>query len=131
MSSNPNTNQTRKTIPIYDSRGNARAFLVYPYIHNTSGEWIGWVTANKEVYSVLGIYVGFLTDEPRILRKRVTSSLKPRLRPPTAPVSINIPAIVPLAPMMRELTFSTIDVLLDDPKRLHTTDSGEQRLDLE
>ncbi len=59
----------RAIIPIYTSRGDAEAFLCYPYLFNRLGEWIGWVTSDKHVYSVLGIYVGELTTEPRILRK--------------------------------------------------------------
>jgi hypothetical protein len=55
----------RSVIPIYTSRGDAEAFLVYPYLYNRSGEWIGWVTADRQVYSVLGFYVGDLTAEPR------------------------------------------------------------------
>ena len=33
--------------------------------------------------------------------------------------------------MMREITYSTVDILLDEPERLHTLDSGEQREDLD
>jgi hypothetical protein len=72
MSSQPQ----RAIVPIYTSRGDAEAFLSYPYLHNRLGEWIGWVTADSQVYSVLGIYVGELTAEPRIIRKRLTASLK-------------------------------------------------------
>jgi len=50
----------RRIIPIYTSRGEAEAFLVFPYIFNRTGEWIGWVTPKREVYSVLGYYVGAL-----------------------------------------------------------------------
>jgi len=32
---------------------------------------------------------------------------------------------------MREITYSTIDVLLDEPERLHTLDRGELREDLD
>ena len=121
----------RTPIPIYNSKGEAEAFLAYPYLHNRNGEWIGWVTPQKEVYSVLGHYVGYLTNEPRILRKRVTATLKPRMKPPPASPRITIPATLPLAPMMREITYSTVDVLLDEPERLHTIDRGEQRKDLD
>ena len=127
----PTTTQRRTLIPIYNGRGDAEAFLAYPYLHNRNGDWIGWVTPQREVYSVLGYYVGYLTDEPRILRKRVTSTLQPRLGPPAAPRKISPPATVPLAPMMREITFSTVDILLEEPERLHTVDSGEQRKDLD
>ena len=51
-----------RIIPIYSSRGEVEAFLVFPYLFNRSGEWIGWVTPQKEVYSVLGNYVGSLTN---------------------------------------------------------------------
>jgi hypothetical protein len=33
--------------------------------------------------------------------------------------------------MMGDLSHSVVDVLLDMPERLHTTDSGEQRQDLD
>jgi hypothetical protein len=118
-------------IPIYVTRGDVEAFLFYPHIYNRGGDWIGWVTPKREVYSVLGYYVGYLTDDPRILRKRATSTLKPRLTPPPHPESIRLPATVPLAPMMSELTFSLIDVLQEEPERLHTVEIGEFREDLD
>ncbi len=121
----------RKLIPIYTSRGDVEAFLLYPHLFNLLGEWIGFVTPKREVYSVLGYYVGYLTDDRRILRKRATSTLKPRLQPPPPPGKISPPATVPLPPMMRELTHSQVDVLLDEPERLHTLDSGEFREDLD
>jgi hypothetical protein len=121
----------RALIPIYNTKGDAEAFLSYPYLHNRNGDWIGWVTPKREVYSVLGYYVGYLTDEPRILRKRVTATLKPRLRPPASPKRLSPPATVPLAPMMKEITYSIVDVLLDEPERLHALDVGELREDLD
>ena len=121
----------RAQIPIYDSKGDVDAFLVYPHLFNRNGDWIGWVTPQRDVHSVLGYYVGYLTDEPRILRKRVTSTLKPRLTPPASPGRISPPAHVPLAPLMREITYSIVDVLLDEPERMHTLDLGELREDLD
>ncbi|GAB4419088.1 MAG: hypothetical protein Kow002_06460 [Anaerolineales bacterium] len=123
--------QKRKLIPIYTTRGDAEAFLYYPYIFNRLGEWIGWVTPGREVYSVLGHYVGDLTSEPRILRKRVLDVSKPHLNPPPPPTKVYPPATVPLPPMMAELTHSQIDILLDEPERLHTLDSGEMRQDMD
>ena len=131
MNAEHTTTIHRTLIPIYDSRGDAGAFLAYPYLYNRNGDWIGWVTPQREVYSVLGYYIGYLTDEPRILRKRATSTLKPRLRPPAAPNRVSPPATIPLAPMMREITYSTIDVLLEEPERLHSLDRGELREDLD
>lgn len=118
-------------IPIYTSKGDAEAFLLYPYLFNRNGDWIGFVTPKREVYSVLGHYVGTLTNDPRIIRKRATSTLQPRLKPPAKPQKVYPPATVPLPPMMADLSQSVIDVLLDAPERLHTTDSGEQREDLD
>jgi hypothetical protein len=122
----------RAIIPIYTSRGDAEAFLVYPYLHSRLGEWIGWVTADRQVYSVLGFYVGEMTAEPRIIRKRITASLKPRKTPPPPPPTrLLVPATIPLPPMMADLRFGVMDVLLDEPERLHTLDAGEQRQDID
>ena len=78
-------------IPVYTTRGDAAAFLAYPHLFNPNGEWVGWVAASREVYSVLGFYVGYLTNDPRVLRKRSDPS-RPRLQPPARPGRINIPA---------------------------------------
>ena len=120
-----------RIIPIYTSRGEAEAFLVFPYIFNRGGEWIGWVTPQREVYSVLGYYAGILTDDARITRKRSEDDMKPRLKPPPKPGKIATPANVPLAPLMKDLTHSIVDVLQDEPERLHTFDSGEFRQDMD
>ncbi|MBN2385941.1 MAG: hypothetical protein JXB85_02900 [Anaerolineales bacterium] len=118
-------------IPIYTTRGDAEAFLAYPHLYNRQGDWIGWVTPEREVYSVLGHYVGNLTDEPRILRKRVTSTLKASKTPPERPPKVLPLATVPLAPLMKEITYSIMDVLLEEPELLHPVDSGELRQDLD
>jgi len=121
----------QKVIPIYTSRGDAEAFLAYPYLYNRQGEWIGWVTQEREVYSLLGYYAGYLTDESRILRKRIMDTSKPRLTPPPKPPRVYPPATIPLAPLMRELYADTMDVLLEEPEKLHTIDAGERREDLD
>lgn len=118
-------------IPIYTTKGDAEAFLSYPYLFNRSGDWIGFVTPQREVYSVMGNYVGTLTNDPRIVGKRTTSTLKPRLIPPPTPPKVYPPATVPLPPMMPELSHSVIDILLDASERLHTIDSGEQLQDMD
>src|SRR3990172_6331155 len=115
-----NVQTRRAVIPVYTTAGDAEAFLVYPYMYNRLGEWIGWVTANRQVYSVLGFYVGDLTAEPRITRKRLTASLKPRRIPPERPPRLIVPATIPLAPLMGDLRFGMLDVLLEEPERLHT-----------
>jgi hypothetical protein len=89
------------------------------------------VTADRKVYSVLGSYVGDLTADPRIIRKRITSSLKPNKTPPLPPERILIPATIPLPPMMADLRFGVMDVLLEEPERLHTLEDWENRQDME
>jgi hypothetical protein len=118
-------------IPLYTSRGDAEAFLAYPHLFNRLGEWIGFVTPQREVHSVLGHYIGRITDDRRIVRKRVTGSLHPVQTPPPRPERIQPPAMVPLAPMMSDLTVSYMDVLLEEPELLHTVDSGELRQDMD
>ncbi len=118
-------------IPIYNTKGDADAFLLYPYLFNRTGDWVGFVTPAREVYSVLGEYVGTLTNDPRIVTKRAIDETKPRVAPPPAPRRVQLPANVPLAPMMPELSHSLVDVLLDLPEKLHTVDSGESRQDMD
>ena len=72
-------------IPIYNTKGDADAFLLYPYLFNRTGDWVGFVTPSREVYSVLGEYVGTLTNDPRIVTKRAIDETKPRIAPPPAP----------------------------------------------
>lgn len=123
--------QEKKIIPCYTSKGDAEAFLLYPYIFNRLGEWVGWVTADQDVYSVLGVYVGYINRDHRILRKRNLETLKPELPSPPPPRKVMPPATIPLAPLMSELLYSTVDVLLEEPERLHTLDTGEFKQDLD
>ena len=120
-----------KILPIYTSRGDATALVAYPNVYNPVGEWIGFITAGREVYSVLGYYVGYLTEDRRIVRERNPSAPRPHLEAPPAPERISPPASVPLAPLLGELTYSTVDVLLEEPERLHTLDVGELREDMD
>jgi hypothetical protein len=75
--------------------------------------------------------VGFLTNDPRIVRRRSENDLRPRLKIPPPPGRINTPATIPLAPLMSDLTHSLVDVLVEQPERLHTVDSGELRDDMD
>ena len=96
-----------RIIPIFSSRGEADAFLLFPYLFNRGGEWIGWVTPQREVYSVLGSYVGFLTNDPRIVRKRSDDVMRPRLKVPPQPERLLIPSVTPLAPLMSDQVSSS------------------------
>jgi hypothetical protein len=117
-------------IPVFSSRGDAEAFLAYPHLYNRSGEWIGFITPQRDVYSVLGFYVGTLTSDPRIIRKR-SGEGKPRLTPPQPPARLRIPPMTPLPKLMADLSHENIDVLQEEPELLHTLDSGEFRQDLD
>lgn len=126
-----NTFMANKLIPIYTTSGDLGAYLAYPYLYNPIGEWVGYVTSKRDVYSVLGHYVGTLTSDPRILRKRSYDFSTPRQNPPPPQPRIAVLATVPLAPMMAELSFSMIDVLEDEPERLSTIDFDELREDMD
>ena len=119
-----------EAIPIYSTSGDWAAMLSFPYLFNPVGEWIGWVTSDHDVFDVEGRYVGFLDDEPRILRRRLDEYRIPRRDPPSAPSRITTPALVPLPPFFRELPFEVIDVIDEDPDRLHPIDMGEFREDM-
>ena len=124
---------TKKTIiPIYTTRGDLEAYLVYPYLYSLQGDWIGWISSERLVYSVHGHYVGWLADGPRILRKLADGYNRPRIEiiPPFL-MKINPPAMSPLAPMMSELTFGVIDVLSEQPELLPPIDFGELREDMD
>ena len=120
-----------RIIPIYSSSGEVEAFLAFPYLFNRSGEWIGWVTPQREVYSVMGFYVGALTNDPRIVRKRSENELRPQLKVTPPPGRLPVPAHLPLAPLMSDLPHSLVDVFVEEPERLHTVDSGELREDMD
>ena len=125
------TTTQRRPVPIYTTAGDVEVYLVYPMLYNLSGDWVGFVTPNRDVYSVLGQYVGWLSDDPRILRKKTYDYDKPRLKSPAPPAKFTAPASAPLAPMMPDLPFDTIDILMDEPDRLHGLDSGDFKPDLD
>ncbi len=122
----------QRIIPIYTTRGDTEAYLVYPYIYNRRGEWIGWITHDRQVFSVHGHYVGWLADGPRILRKlaQAYGRAQVNIDSPTSQV-ISLPASTPLAPMMSELPFGTVDVLEEAPDLMPPIDFGELREDMD
>jgi hypothetical protein len=126
---------SRKTVPapmiIFTSRGDWGAFLIYPYLFNTSGEWIGWVTPQKEIFNLDGTYIGMISPDQRILRKKSLETVPPNREVPAPPPQPRIPAAIPLPPQMTELSYDQFDVLEDMPGTLHTMDSGEFKPDAE
>jgi hypothetical protein len=110
-------------LPLYSSRGEWKAMLADNLIYNPQGEWVGWVGQDGKVFSVAGEYVGWLSRDYRILRKRVLEKLVPRRPPPAPPRErLRIPSTVPLAPLMAELTFDTVDVFEEMPDLLNPLD---------
>ena len=114
---------TVRPIPIYTTSGATGGFLVYPYIYDAIGEWIGWVEEDRCVYSVIGHYVGWLDRDFRILRRRGEDFSHPNRTPPIRPERFYPPAIVPLPPMMAELKYETMDVLDEMPELLPVDDA--------
>jgi hypothetical protein len=119
----------QRPIPIYNTHGDCAALIISPHIYNLSGEWIGWVTPEMDVFDVDGFYVGWLSEDMRVLRKRNQRTLDKR-DPPDPPKRVRAPATIPLPPMMAELPYGVIDVLDEEPERLHTIDTGELKEDM-
>lgn len=119
-------------VPIFTTLGDIAAYLAYPYIFSREGDWIGWISSDRFIYSTHGHYVGWLADGPRILRKLADGYTRPRIDiiPPFT-LKIIPPASSPLPPMMSELTFGEMDVLLDRPDLLPSVDFGELREDMD
>jgi hypothetical protein len=118
--------------PIYTTRGEHTAFYEGGYLFNLSGEWIGFVdTREGHVFSVLGEYVGYVNRDGRVLRKRAMDETVARRKSPPMPPRVSPPASVPLAPMMSDLAYDTVDVFEEMPERLHTMDSGELKDDMD
>jgi hypothetical protein len=113
-------------IPIYTSQGQVGAVIAYPHVFNLSGEWIGWLSRERQVYTVNGRHVGWLSEDWRILRKRSYSGEDAPVSPPPAPPHLRLPAHFPLAPMLAELPFHIMDVLEEQPELLPPLDLGER-----
>ena len=120
-----------RPIPIYTSKGEWSALLVFPHLYSPMGEWIGWITADRQVFDVDGVYVGYLTDEQRILRRRTLDGPLPRRISPRPQHKMRPPATIPLPPMMSELPYDLVDVFVEEPDRLHTVDTGEFKEDMD
>lgn len=114
--------ESKKPTPIYTTSGDTGGYIIYPYVYNQIGDWIGWLTPKNQVYSVYGRYVGWINKDNRILRRRADNFQKPDKTPPPAPPRFLPPAIVPLPPLMAELKYETVDVLEDMPELMPRLD---------
>lgn len=95
--------------PIYRTDGAWVGVYDEGHVFSIDGEWIGFVVG-RQVFDPNGVYLGFLSDDRRLLRKRVLQESPRRRTPPDSPERPQIPASMPLAPLLRELPFHIIDV---------------------
>jgi len=106
-------------IPLYSSRGEWAAMLIENDLYNPQGEWIGWIDKEGKIFSVAGEYAGWLSKDFRVLRQRVLETPVPRRPPPArSRERVRMPAHVPLARMMAEITYDTVDVFEEMPELL-------------
>ena len=103
--------------PIYRTDGEWVAVYHKGHVFNVDGEWLGFVRG-RDVYDPGGRYLGYLSDDRRLLRKRSRPTDKPRLQPLPRPERPNIPASMPLAPMLSSLPYQIIDMFEEYPEKL-------------
>ena len=118
--------------PIYNSRGEWVALLADVCLYNPRGEWVGYISRSGQVFSVIGKYVGWLSRDFRILRKKTQDQTIPTSPPPPHPaLKLRVPDHVPLPPMMADVPFDTFDVMCDEPERLHNLDDDPDAQDMD
>ena len=115
-------------VPIYRTDGERVAVYFKGQVFNVDGEWIGFAVG-RDVYDTGGLYLGFLSDDKRLLRKRTRPADKLRLEPPPRPERPKIPANMPLAPLLPSLPHQIIDMFEEYPERLMYV--SETRPDME
>lgn len=113
--------------PIYRSDGEWVAVYAKGFLFNVDGECLGF-TRGREVYDMGGRYLGFLSDDRRLLRQRRPPAKEP-LQPPPRPPRPRIPSSMPLPPMLRALPYGYIDLFEEFADRL--TFISETRPDME
>lgn len=80
-----------------------------------TGTWVGWLDGS-DVYTLDGEWVGALSKDGRILRKRSEKDRPLRTEIPATPDKPILPGRAPLPPSFSELTYSTIDVMEEEPE---------------
>ncbi|MGF1505671.1 MAG: hypothetical protein GYB64_03025 [Chloroflexi bacterium] len=101
---------------IWNTYGDWCATLVDGHIWDLRGNWIGWIDENRDVYKADGEWIGTLSRDMRILRKRTARSRALQEHIPETPPKPELPARATLPPSFAELTYSEIDVLEEDPQ---------------
>lgn len=112
------TDKGPKPTFIWDSYGDWQATLLEGFIWDPAGNWIGWVEEvdkkTIDVYKTDGEWIGNLSKDGRIIRKRTTAR-RPLVDVPAKPAKPSLPARAPLPPPFAELSYSDVDVLEEDP----------------
>lgn len=104
-----------KPVFIYDTPGDWHATKIGDAIYNTRGEYIGYLK-DGDVYKLDGEWLGELSKDGRILRKRTQRRRELDPNPPAKPPKpAKLPARAPLPPMTQELDYSIVDVLDEEP----------------
>jgi hypothetical protein len=120
------------SLHLYTTRGEFAALLIYPYLYSRDGDWVGWVSDERDVFNLEGGYVGWVSHDRRILRR---ATVQPRIipAPPFKPeqTHVRVPATTPLPPLMAEYSRDVIDVLEEMPELLHPIDSSELKPDMD
>jgi hypothetical protein len=100
---------------IYSTAGDWVALLDdnKKFLYDTRGECIAWLDG-KEVYTLDGMYAGFLSNDGRVLRERIRKQ-RPLRSVPAIPAQIRPPARAPLPPYFSELPWNQVDVFDEDP----------------
>ena len=99
---------------IWNTYGDWVATEYQGHIWDLRAEWIGWIDENKDVYKRDGEWLGKLSKDGRVIRKR-TERRRDLVAPPAKPEKPELPVRAPLPPSFAELSFSEIDVLEEDP----------------
>ncbi len=104
-----------KPVFIFDTHGDWHATKIGDFIYASRGDYIAF-TEGEDVYKRDGEWIGRLSKDGRILRKRTERRRELHPNPPrSAPKPERLPPRAPLPPMMAELNYSVIDVLDEDP----------------
>jgi hypothetical protein len=104
---------------IFDTRGEWHATLIAGCLWDCRGDYVGFVRGeNHDVYTAFGEWIGNLTKDGRIIRRRVLNErqtlFKDRPQRPQKPK--NLPPRAPLPPLTGDLDYHYIDVLDWDPE---------------
>lgn len=102
---------------VFDTHGEWHATVLNNCLWDARGEYIGFVRGqNHDVYTAFGEWIGNLSQDGRVVRRRVSDRQTVlRVRKLAPPKPKNLPPRAPLPPMTGDLGYHYIDVLEWDP----------------